>query len=366
MRLVHVFTLPLIFFLLFSAPTLSSVYAEETIIGSQEVPASEYDASIGVVISDPGNIYDSFLGGATLIDENSILSAGHVLAHLSESDLYFVANCRNLKNCKEGTIRKITEALLFDDPGSNWDSADPDDVAVGTLSEPITQYGYVTLPTHDMSSQDPILVRGNGCLVVNGVTAEVQHQAVIQHLTKQGNELKFNDPNKKSICPGDSGSLMGVKLPEKIVQTGINVRWGVGVSTAESIWQYKARIEDCMDAQCPEIRILPPSVKLQDDAYVAFEATTVMVGTPGVLSNDIGNTLRISSLGCWDVGEDDSSTIVCASDGSFTFNPGQLKAGAVTVYGYQACDLNANCKTARISLRVVSSDNAVYLPVIIY
>lgn len=332
-----------------------------------DVPEENYNPAIGVIVTNPYNIYETLIGGATLIDQDTIQSAAHVLQYVRIRHLYFVYGCRNIKNCTDPIVRQIVKVHIFDDPDSDWEAVDPVDIAIETLKDPINTTKLISLPSYDMAWQDPVLVRGNGCKWLGGTSAEVQQEAVLHgHRGKQGSEIYFQDPSpsKPAICQGDSGSFWGIQTPDSYVQIGVVTRIGINISVAESIWDYKSRIEDCMDGFCPERVLVTPAVGLQNDTYSVFPGQKMYVGSPGLLWNDQGAALQLVSPSCWDIGDNDSSTLMCASNGAFQFDPGYLNIGQQTSYGYRACDDVGICADAQVTFQIVE-EKLLFLPLIV-
>ncbi len=345
--------------LIAAVPVAAQSVAPEVLNGSI-VPVDDYMTGIGVIVTDPEFAYDTFLGGATVLNKQTILSAAHVLEYLRVRDLFFMS-CYDLSTCDHTSAIKLDKAFLFSPIGSDWSESAPVDVAVGVLASE-TAATAVSLGDHDWSSQDPVLIRGHGCIDINPeIYPEVQHQAVLDTIVLDGDELKSTDRSNERGCPGDSGSFWGVQQGSSHIQIGVLIRAvNTNITYAESVWKQKSRITDCMDTECPEIVVFPPAFKLSDDYYLAEAETALTVRAPGVLQNDAKNIV----VSKWRSIYEDSSWISISPDGSFYFNPGQLKNGDYTAYYYTACNVKGECYEAQVFFNIVSKISSVYLPII--
>jgi hypothetical protein len=235
-----------------------------TVIGGYDVPESTFDPAVGVVIDENGNPLSAF-GGVTKIGPNHGLTAAHVAEYLQEKDLYVIFNCRTLDTCTAPIQRKLRHAYLFGQ-ASDWELPAAQDVAVVSWAEPLTTIVSVSLDnTTQTEEAGAQIIRGHGCQVLGGAISPAQKEGLVKKTatTPDQNESKLEPAyiDSGAACPGDSGSLVGVrKMDGQLKQTGIVVRTNGVNSYVERVRVYYETIMQCMRDMCGLIKLYPPGV----------------------------------------------------------------------------------------------------------
>jgi secreted trypsin-like serine protease len=232
------------------------IVLDPRIVGGTAVPGGEYPfmaALIDTRIQGNTPLDQQFCGG-TLIDKNSVLTAGHCVVDdpsvqpLPTAHLRVIVG-RSVLNSKQGQVRRVSAIFVHPDyavtSSAGVDVTVVFDAAVLELSSPVTGITPIKLAT---SSQNKLERPGRDATVAgwgdtNAQPEEVNHPDRMRHVripvvsdsradrvfdTLYGHSLGYVPPimvaagkKDKSACFGDSGGPLFEPVEGKRYQTGI-------------------------------------------------------------------------------------------------------------------------------------------------
>jgi secreted trypsin-like serine protease len=188
------------------------------VVGGTAVPDGKYPFVAALLDTRrPGSVYNQRFCGGTLIDPDSVLTAAHCVDSIFLSNLNVVVGRTQLSS-NQGQLRQVYRAYIPD--GYNTSGPSKNDVAVLTLSSPVTGITPIRLPlSTDNWYEQPGKVQtvvGWGA-TMSGSTARpdrMQEAKVPIVSDEEGAKLSSNfvpelmiaaGETGKDTCQGDSG-----------------------------------------------------------------------------------------------------------------------------------------------------------------